>query len=186
MIFMYTKFWISGISNILEIQPWQEVPHHTPFFVSLSNLLCSFIQQYLPNPRYMPEVFLALSRNCGMILTKCFLCISICLQLLIRSYWFSIPSVPLLPLQLLEMVEVASEVVSAFSLLFSSSSSLLPSCHVTSLTTTIAGARCPWDTLEAWVQGLVSYLTFALNSAYSFHVLFSLPVMAHWNLLFLA
>lgn len=78
----------------------------------------------------MPDVFLALSRNCDMILTNCFLSISIHLGLVIRSYGSSVPSVPLLPLQfchlLLELAIVASEVVSAFSLLSSSSSSPQP------------------------------------------------------------
>lgn len=124
-----------------------------------------------------------------MILTNCFLSVSICLGLVIRSYWFSIPSLPLLPLQLrfllLKLIVLASEVVSTFCPLFSRSSSLLPSHHVIFLTIIPAGTHCPWDALEAWTQDLASSFTSASYSAYPFHVLFSLPRTAYWHLLFL-
>lgn len=105
----------------------------------------------------MQDVFLALSRNCGVILTNCFLSINICLGLVIRTYWFSVPTEPLLPLQLchllLEWIALVSEVVSAFSLLFSSSSSPLPSHHVCHFSDC---NRCPCLLPTGYTWGMVT------------------------------
>lgn len=78
----------------------KKFPTKSALFISISKLVCSFIQQCLLNSSYVPDVFLTVSTNCGVILTSyCFLSLRICLGLVTDPTDVA-PSIPPLPLRL--------------------------------------------------------------------------------------